>query len=165
MQLQPWAQRSPHSPPALEHATTEHLSTVNVMRVMCAHGLVAAKTDTCQAAWGGISPGRNCLEDEVEKSIPGKEVVFANDSGWNCITCLYKKLVLQWTWNAEWRRVEQWAQMRLPRQTEAWSWKGLGLCSESYRQATVFVDKLSSMGNSKNKRPGEKWIGFKNGFH
>ena len=50
-------------------------------------------------------------------------------------------------------------------QAEAWSWKGFGLCSESYRQATVFVDKLSSMGNSKNKRPGEKWIGFKNGFH
>ena len=26
-----------------------------------------------------------------------------------------RKLVLQWIWNAEWRRVEQWAQMRLPR--------------------------------------------------
>ena len=50
-------------------------------------------------------------------------------------------------------------------ETEAWAWKGFGFCPESYRQAMVFVDELSSMGNSMNNRTGEKWIGLKNGFH
>ena len=36
---------------------------------------------TCHVAWGGISQ-KNYLEDEVEKSVPGKEVAFAKDRGW-----------------------------------------------------------------------------------